>query len=83
MLTASLNSSTTCSLLYAILPPYALPLSLTLFRSSAPLPEWRRNGAYRSILVSEYHTSEYRRLDDRSEELTEEEAPLGAFEVLP
>jgi hypothetical protein len=28
-------------------------------------------------------TSEYRRLDDLSEELTEEETPLGAFEVLP
>jgi hypothetical protein len=65
------------------LPPYALPLTLTLFRSSAPLPEWRRNGACMNVLVFDYHTSEYRRLDDRLEELTEEETPLGAFEVLP
>jgi hypothetical protein len=36
-----------------------------------------------NVLVFDYHTSEYRRLDDRLEELTEEETPLGAFEVLP
>jgi hypothetical protein len=35
------------------------------------------------ILLFEYRTSEYRRFDDRWEELTEEETPLGAFEVLP
>ena len=35
------------------------------------------------ILLFEYHTSEYRRLDELLEVLTEEETPLGAFEVLP
>jgi hypothetical protein len=34
------------------------------------------------ILLLEYHTSEYRRLDSRLEELTEEEARLGSFETL-
>jgi hypothetical protein len=36
-----------------------------------------------NVLVFDYHTSEYRRLDELLEDLTEEEAPLGAFEVLP
>jgi hypothetical protein len=36
-----------------------------------------------NVLVIDYHTSEYRWLDRLLEELTEEESPLGTFEMLP
>jgi hypothetical protein len=36
-----------------------------------------------NVLVFDYHTSEDRRFDRLFEDLTEEETPLGAFEVLP
>jgi hypothetical protein len=41
---------------------------------------WASRAAYEAFLVR--WISEYRRLDHQVEELTEEETPLGAFEVL-
>ena len=42
---------------------------------------WVSRGAYETFRSR--FSNEYRRLDDRLEELTEVETPLGAFEVLP
>jgi hypothetical protein len=48
---------------------------------SAHLDRWASRAAYEAFRAR--WSSEYRRLDRRLEELTEEEAPLGAFEALP
>ena len=45
------------------------------------LDRWASRAAYEAFLAR--WGSDYRRLDHRLEELTEEETPLGAFEVLP
>jgi heme-degrading monooxygenase HmoA len=45
------------------------------------LDRWASRAAYEAFLAC--WGSDYRRLDHRLEELTEEETPLGAFEVLP
>ena len=45
------------------------------------LDRWASRAAYQAFRAR--FSSEYQRLDRRFEELTEEEAPLGAFEVLP
>jgi hypothetical protein len=50
-------------------------------RMSARLDRWASRAAYEAFRAR--WSSEYRRLDRRLEELTEEEAPLGAFEALP
>src|SRR5215208_4169103 len=50
-------------------------------REYLTLDRWVSRAAYETF--HSRFSSEYRRLDDRSEELTEEETPLGAFEVLP
>jgi heme-degrading monooxygenase HmoA len=45
------------------------------------LDRWASRGAYEAFRAR--WSDEYRRLDQRMEELTEEETPLGAFETLP
>jgi heme-degrading monooxygenase HmoA len=45
------------------------------------LDRWTSRAAYEAFRAR--FNSEYRRLDHRLEELTEEEAPLGTFEALP
>ena len=50
-------------------------------REYITLDRWASRGAYEAFRAR--WSSEYRRLDGRLEELTEEEAPLGAFEALP
>src|SRR5688500_15988250 len=50
-------------------------------REYLTLDRWVSRTAYETF--HSRFSSEYRRLDDRLEELTEEETPLGAFEVLP
>ena len=50
-------------------------------REYLTLDRWVSRAAYEAFRSR--FSSEYRRLDDRLEELTEEETPLGAFEVLP
>ena len=50
-------------------------------REYLTLDRWASRRAYEAFRAR--WSSEYRRLDERLEELTEEEAPLGAFEVLP
>jgi heme-degrading monooxygenase HmoA len=45
------------------------------------LDRWASRGAYEAFRAR--WSDEYRRLDHRMEELTEEETPLGAFETLP
>ena len=45
------------------------------------LDRWASRGAYEAFRAR--WSDEYRWLDRRLEELTEEEAPLGAFETLP
>ena len=50
-------------------------------REYLTLDRWVSRAAYETFYSR--FSSEYRRLDDRLEELTEEETPLGAFEVLP
>jgi heme-degrading monooxygenase HmoA len=62
-------------------------LGTELFRRSEgpreylTLDRWVSRDAYESFRAR--FSSEYRRLDGRLEELTEEETPLGAFEALP
>ena len=50
-------------------------------REYLTLDRWVSRRAY-EIFRSQF-SSEYRRLDERLEGLTEEETPLGTFEVLP
>jgi heme-degrading monooxygenase HmoA len=50
-------------------------------REYLTLDRWASRVAYEAFRVR--WSSEYRRLDHRLEELTEEETLLGAFEVLP
>jgi heme-degrading monooxygenase HmoA len=45
------------------------------------LDRWASRAAYEAFRARS--SSEYRRLDHRLEELTEEEMPLGTFEALP
>ena len=45
------------------------------------LDRWASRAAFEAFLAR--WDNDYRRLDHRLEELTEEETPLGAFEVLP
>jgi heme-degrading monooxygenase HmoA len=45
------------------------------------IDRWVSRAAYEAFRTR--WSSEYRRLDRRLEELTEEETPLGAFEALP
>jgi hypothetical protein len=47
---------------------------------SVVLDRWASRAAYEAFLAR--FSSEYRRLDSRLDELTEEEAPMGAFETL-
>jgi|SRR5215204_660943 len=49
-------------------------------REYITLDRWASRRAYEAFRAR--WSSEYRRLDGRLEELTEEEAPLGAFEAL-
>ena len=49
-------------------------------REYLTLDRWASRAAYEAFRAR--WSSEYRRLDRRLEELTEDEAPLGAFEVL-
>jgi heme-degrading monooxygenase HmoA len=50
-------------------------------REYLTLDRWVSRPAYEAFRVR--FGREYRRLDERLEELTQEETPLGAFEVLP
>jgi heme-degrading monooxygenase HmoA len=50
-------------------------------REYLTLDRWVSRAAYEAFRSR--FSSEYRRLDERLVELTEVEAPLGAFEVLP
>src|SRR5215210_7454858 len=50
-------------------------------REYLALDRWASRAAYEAFRAR--WSGEYRRLDHRLEELTEEEAPLGAFEALP
>ena len=50
-------------------------------REYLTLDRWASGAAYEAFRAR--FSSEYQRLDRRFEELTEDEAPLGAFEVLP
>lgn len=50
-------------------------------REYLTLDRWVSRVAYEAFRVR--WSSEYRRLDGRLEELTEEESPLGSFEALP
>jgi heme-degrading monooxygenase HmoA len=50
-------------------------------REYLTLDRWASRAAYESFRAR--WSGEYRRLDRRLEELTEEEALVGAFEVLP
>ena len=50
-------------------------------REYLTLDRWVSRAAYETFRSR--FSSEYRRLDRLFEELTEEETPLGAFEVLP
>jgi heme-degrading monooxygenase HmoA len=50
-------------------------------REYLTLDRWASRAAYEAFRAR--WSREYRRLDRRLEELTEEEAPLGAFEALP
>jgi heme-degrading monooxygenase HmoA len=50
-------------------------------REYLALDRWASRAAFEAFRAR--WSSEYRRLDHRLEELTEEEAPLGAFEALP
>ena len=50
-------------------------------REYITLDRWVSRASYEAFRAQ--FSSEYQRLDRRFEELTEEEAPLGAFEVLP
>ena len=50
-------------------------------REYLTLDRWVSRAAYETFRAR--FSSEYQRLDGRLEELTEEETPLGAFEVLP
>jgi len=50
-------------------------------REYLTLDRWSSRAAYEAFRVR--WSSEYRRLDLRLEELTEEEAPFGAFKALP
>jgi heme-degrading monooxygenase HmoA len=50
-------------------------------REYLALDRWASRAAYEAFRAR--WSSEYRRLDRRLEELTEEETPLGAFEALP
>jgi heme-degrading monooxygenase HmoA len=50
-------------------------------REYLTLDRWVSRAAYETFRVR--WSSEYRRLDGRLEELTEEESPLGSFEALP
>jgi heme-degrading monooxygenase HmoA len=50
-------------------------------REYLTLDRWVSRAAFETF--HSRFSSEYRRLDDRLEELTEVETPLGAFEVLP
>jgi heme-degrading monooxygenase HmoA len=50
-------------------------------REYLALDRWASRAAYETFRAR--WSDEYRRLDHRLEELTEEEAPLGAFETLP
>src|SRR3712207_3875267 len=49
-------------------------------REYLTLDRWASRAAYEAFRAR--FSSEYRRLDHRLEELTEEETPLGAFEAL-
>jgi len=51
------------------------------FREYLTLDRWVSRTAYEAF--RHRFSSEYQRLDRLFEELTEEETPLGAFEVLP
>ena len=50
-------------------------------REYLTLDRWASRAAYEAFRVR--WSSEYRRLDLRLEELTEEEAPFGTFKALP
>ena len=50
------------------------------WREYLTLDRWHSRDAYEAFRAR--WSSEYRRLDRRLEELTEEEAPLGTFEAL-
>jgi heme-degrading monooxygenase HmoA len=50
-------------------------------REYLTLDRWASRAAHEAFRAR--WSSEYRRLDHRLEELTEEETPLGAFEALP
>jgi heme-degrading monooxygenase HmoA len=50
-------------------------------REYLALDRWASGAAYEAFRAR--FSSEYRRLDRRLEELTEEEVPLGAFKALP
>ncbi len=50
-------------------------------REYLTLDHWASRDAYEKF--RDRFSSEYRRLDDRLERLTEEEAPMGTFETLP
>jgi heme-degrading monooxygenase HmoA len=50
-------------------------------REYLTLDRWASRAAYEAFRAR--FSSEYRRLDHRLEELTEEETPLGTFEALP